>query len=125
MSSELKEGIYTYAPTWLKGKSGRVSLEQAASRRPDGSSRRFWVIRYNQGWNPNDKPLFGHATDFEVLELDYAEELISNGQLKLVNDAAGPSAEQASSPPTPVTGGRRSRRTRRKTRARKSRRYRK
>jgi hypothetical protein len=114
MSSELKEGIYTYANK-VKGQTGRVSLEHTTSQR----GVEFWVIRYNQGWNPNDAPLFGHAIDFEVLDLDYAEELISDGRLKPVK------GDRASFSPTPVAAGRRSRRTRRKTRARKSRRYRK
>ena len=109
MPSELKEGIYTYK---LMGKSGRVSLEHTTSHR----GVEFWVIRYNQGWNPNDAPLYGHATDFEVLDLDYAEELISDGRLKPVK------GDRESFSPTPVSAGRR---TRRKTRARKSRRYRK
>jgi hypothetical protein len=106
MSSEPKEGVYTYT---VEGKTGKVRLEHVTTAR----GTQYSAIRYDQGWNPNagsvgdDEP----ARDFELLDPGYANELIASGRLKLVEA------------PTPVKGGRR--RSRRKTRARKSRRYRK
>ena len=110
MSSEPKEGIYTYT---VEGKTGKVSL--GGHKSPIGIQ--FWVIQYDQGWNPNPfTPLDpSYQPKFEVLgEAAYANELIASGRLKLVKESFAP---------TPVKAGRR--RSRRKTRARKSRRYRK
>jgi len=110
MSSEPKEGLYTYT---VEGKTGKVRLEGHKS--PKGT---FWVIHYDQGWNPHgDAPGFGEPGQpkFELLdEGPYTNELITTGRLKLVKESFAP---------TPVKAGRR--RSRRKTRARKSRRYRK
>jgi hypothetical protein len=112
MSSEPKEGVYTYT---VEGKTGKVRLEHVTTAR----GIQYWVIRYDQGWNPNagsvgdDEP----AHPFELLdEGPYTKGLIASERLKLVK-------ESFASAPTPVKAGRR--RSRRKTRARKSRRYRK
>jgi hypothetical protein len=112
MSSEPKEGVYTYTK---EGKTGKVRLELNTSPR----GPQFWLIHYDQGWNPNPFTVLdpSYQPKFEILdEGPYTKGLIASGRLKLVK-------ESFASAPTPVKAGRR--RSRRKTRARKSRRYRK